>query len=254
MQFIQRNAEPFDFPGNQIGCLLIHGFTGSPGEMRPLGEHLQEKGYTVKGVLLPGHGSRVEDLAQTSWNNWYSEVVKSYRDLQIRCKQIFVIGLSMGGALALHLAANEKVKGGIVSICSPIFLVNKKAYLAPWVKHFIKYSNKKKKSYDNYQSFWYDRYPTGAVAELVKALSTIKNELKDITNPVLIIQSTLDKTVEPKSAQYIYEHINSEKKSICWLNKSGHIATLGIEREKVFLQIEQFIEDVLKEEKIIGNN
>lgn len=254
MQFIQRNAEPFDFPGNQIGCLLIHGFTGSPGEMRPLGEHLQEKGYTVKGVLLPGHGTKVEDLAQTNWNSWYGEVVKGYRDLQKVCKKIFVIGLSMGGALALHLAANEKIKGGIVSICSPIFLTNKKAYLAPLAKYFIKYSVKKKKSCDNFQSYWYDRYPTGAVAELVRAVSTIKNELKDITNPILIIQSTLDKTVEPKSAQYIYDHISSRKKSIYWLDKSGHIATLGIEREKVFSLVQQFIEDVLKEEERIDAN
>ncbi|NLT94068.1 MAG: alpha/beta fold hydrolase [Clostridia bacterium] len=249
MQFRQREKEPFDYPGNKTGCLLIHGFTGSPGEMRPLGDYLREKGYTVKGVLLPGHGTRVEDLAETGWENWYNEVVKAYRDLETRCDKIFVIGLSMGGALALHLAANENISGGIVSICSPIFLTNKKAYLAPLIRYFVKYS-KKKKTKSNFHSFWYDRYPTGAVAQLVKGITVIKRELKNIKNPALIIQSTLDKTVNPASAQYIYDHISSTKKKLFWLHKSGHIATLDIERGQVFLWVEEFIEEVLKEKTV----
>jgi carboxylesterase len=251
MQFRSRDIEPFDFLGNKIGCLLIHGFTGSPGEMRPLGEHLHNKGYTVKGVLLPGHGTSVEDLAQTDWKSWYSEVEKGYRQLQARCNKIFVIGLSMGGALALHLAANEIIKGGIVSICAPIYLAKKKAYFAPIARHFVKYSKKKTANTNNFQSFWYDRYPTNGVAQLVKILPVIKRELKEITNPILIIQSTLDKTVAPESAQYIYDHIGSKEKKLCWLNDSGHIATLDKERKQVFLWTERFIEDVLKEEDLI---
>lgn len=245
MKIRSRDVEPFDFPGNQIGCLLIHGFTGSPGEMRPLGEHLHKNGYTVKGLLLPGHGTKVEDLAATNWGDWYSEVEKGYRDLQKQCDKIFVIGLSMGGALALHLAANEKIEGGIVSICAPIFLTKKKAYLAPWAKYFIKFSKKNKSSGKNLQSFWYDQYPTQGVAELVKGISVIKSELKKITNPILVIQSSLDKTVVPESGQYIYDNIGSKDKRIFWLNNSGHIATLDRERERVFLWTEDFINGIL---------
>lgn len=236
-----RDISPFHFPGNKTGCLLIHGFTGSPGEMRPLGEHLYRKGYTVKGVLLPGHGTSVEDLARNNWQTWYNEVLKGYKELQQHCERIFVIGLSMGGALALHLAANENIKGGIVSICTPIFLAKRKAYLAPLLQHFVKYSRKKNYSNKNYESFWYDQYPISGTASLVKALPIIKRELKKVTNPILIIQSTIDKTVAPESAQYIYDQIGSNTKKLYWLNNSGHIATLDTERDKVFLWTEEFI-------------
>ncbi|MDK2824165.1 MAG: carboxylesterase [Clostridia bacterium] len=248
MKIRSRDIEPFDFPGNEIGCLLIHGFTGSPGEMRPLGEFLHTKDYTVKGVLLPGHGTKVEDLARTNWQHWYEEVQKGYKSLKQSCEKIFIIGLSMGGDLALHLAANNKINGGIVSICAPIFLIKKKAYLAPILKYFVKYSKKKSYSSKNYESFWYDQYPISCTASLVKMLPIIKKELRRIMNPSLIIQSTLDKTVDPRSAQYIYDNIGSKEKEIYWLHNSGHIATLDTEREKVFLWIEEFIARNTKEE------
>jgi len=249
MQIRRRDIEPFDFPGNNIGCLLIHGFTGSPGEMRPLGEYLHHKGYTVKGVRLPGHGTNVEDLARTNWQSWYGEVVKGYRDLKEHCQKIFVIGLSMGGALALHLAANEKINGGIVSICAPIFLAKKKAYFAPFLQYFVKYSRKKSYANPNYESFWYDQYPISGTASLVRAIPGIKRQLGTITNPILIIQSTLDKTVTPASAQYIYDNVGSKIKKLYWLNNSGHIATLDTEREKVFRWTEEFIAGLVKEGK-----
>ncbi|KJS86636.1 MAG: hypothetical protein JM58_06705 [Peptococcaceae bacterium BICA1-8] len=249
MQIRRRDIEPFDFLGNETGCLLIHGFTGSPGEMRPLGEYLHKKGYSVKGVLLPGHGTKVENLACTSWGNWYQEVVEGYEGLKARCEKVFVIGLSMGGALAFHLAANEKINGGIVSICAPIFLAKKKAYFSPILQYFIKFSRKKTNTSKNYESFWYDQYPISCTASLVKMLPVIKKELKDINNPVLIIQSTLDKTVNPVSAQYIYDNIGSREKEIYWLHNSGHVATLDIEREQVFLWTEEFIAAYLKGEE-----
>jgi len=249
MQIRRRDIEPFDFLGNNIGCLLIHGFTGSPGEMRPLGEYLHKKGYSVKGVLLPGHGTKVEDLACTNWQIWYQEVVEGYENLKARCEKVFIIGLSMGGALALHLAANEKIDGGIVSICAPIYLAKRKAYFSPIMQYFIKFSKKKSYAGKNYESFWYDQYPISCTASLVKMLPVIKKELKNINNSVLIIQSTLDKTVNPASGQYIYDNIGSRAKELYWLYNSGHVATLDIEREQVFLWTEKFITDNLKGEK-----
>lgn len=248
MQIRRRDIEPFDFRGNNIGCLLVHGFTGSPGEMRPLGEYLNKKGYTVKGVLLPGHGTTVEELALTDWQSWYGEVMKGFGELQKCCEMIFIIGLSMGGTLALQLAANKKVNGGVVSICAPIFLAKKKAYLAPFLQYFVKYSKKKSYVNINYESFWYDRYPLSGTANLVKAIPKVKRQLQNITNPVLILQSTLDKTVSPASAQYIYDHLGSKIKELYWLSNSGHIATLDVEREKVFHCIAEFIARLVKEE------
>ncbi|MFZ5945672.1 MAG: alpha/beta hydrolase [Bacillota bacterium] len=247
MQIRARDVEAFEFKGNEIGCLLVHGFTGSPGEMRPLGEYLHTKGYTIKGALLPGHGTKVEDLAATDWQDWYGAVEKSYHELSAKCRQVFPIGLSMGGALILHLAANNTVIGGIIPICAPIFLAKKKAYLSPILQYFMKYSRKKSYANSNYESFWYDQYPLSGTASLVKNLPIIKSELRRINNPALIIQSTLDKTVAPQSAQFIFDNLGSKAKELYWLNNSGHIATLDTERLKVFKLVEEFIQRNVKE-------
>ncbi|MFZ7101255.1 MAG: alpha/beta hydrolase [Peptococcaceae bacterium] len=245
MENRRRHREPFDFPGNETGCLLIHGFTGSPGEMRPLGEHLASAGYTVKGIRLPGHGTSVADLALTKWPDWYAEAAKGLRQLKEQCRDIFVIGLSMGGDLALHLAACEHFTG-VAAICAPIFLAKRKAYLTPVLQYFVRYSQKKNYGSKNYDSFWYEQYPLCCTASLVKMLPVIKGELKAVKHPALIIQSTLDKTVEPRSAQYIYDHLGSKDKKLHWLKNSGHIATLDIERDQVFSWVEDFIKENVK--------
>lgn len=241
MDIRPRDIEPFDFTGNSTGCLLVHGFTGSPGEMRPLGEYLNSKGFTVKGVCLPGHGTQLDDMLKTRWEHWYSEVEKGYNTLAAIYEKVFVIGLSMGGALALQLAIDKQISGGIVPICAPIFLTDKKAYLAPLLQYFIKYTGKKSSGQKSYQSFWYDKYPTKCVASLVQMLPKIKKQLRSITCPILVIQSKLDRTVDPISAQYIYDNVTSSNKELKWLYNSGHVATLDIEREQVFLWIEEFI-------------
>ena len=100
-------AEPFRHEGGEVGVLLCHGFTGSPQSLRPWAEYLAERGLTVSLPLLPGHGTRWEDMRLTGWQDWYAEVDRELRALRERCAQVFVFGLSMGGALALRLAAKH---------------------------------------------------------------------------------------------------------------------------------------------------
>lgn len=236
----KKYLKSFSFSGNSIGCLLIHGFTGSPGEMLPLGLYLEKCGFTVKGVLLPGHGTTPEEMHKTNWHMWYEEVWKEYQSLKSICSKVYIIGLSMGGLLSLHLAANENVNGGVIPICAPIFLANKKAYITPYVHYFKRY-HLKRESKSNLPSFWYDRYPTRCVASLVGLVKQVKLELSEITCPSLVIQAKKDKTVFPESAEYIYDNLNSKIKKICWLENSGHIATLDVEKENLFERISKFI-------------
>ena len=100
----RRSVEPFYFPGNHIGCLLLHGFSGSPSEMRYMGERLAQDGWTVSGILLSGHGTTPELMAKTSWEDWVKDAEAGVRQLRKSCDIIIGIGLSMGGLLALHLA------------------------------------------------------------------------------------------------------------------------------------------------------
>ncbi|MBV9092982.1 MAG: alpha/beta fold hydrolase, partial [Streptosporangiaceae bacterium] len=97
-------AEPFDADGGPVGVLLCHGFTGSPQTLRPWAEYLAEAGLTVSLPRLPGHGTSWQDLARTTWREWYAEAEAAFGTLTARCEQVFVFGLSLGGCLALRLA------------------------------------------------------------------------------------------------------------------------------------------------------
>ena len=116
---IKNGAEPFFYPGSDVGCLLIHGFTASPQEVSGLGRWLAAAGLTVNGVLLAGHGTTPSDLNETTWRDWYASVETGYWRLAAHCRSVFVLGLSLGGALSLHLAAHRPV-AGVVAMAAPL--------------------------------------------------------------------------------------------------------------------------------------
>lgn len=238
----------FYFTGNQIVCLLVHGFTGSPGEMLPLGQYLNKCGYTVKGILLPGHGTTPEDLRKTDWQDWYGKLIKEYNSLAKKYNKVFVIGLSMGGLLTLYLASQSKITGGIASLCAPIYIADKRVKITPLLKYFKKYIKKpgNGNKYPGY--YWYDCYPVRSLANLLKLIKVVKINLENITCPTLLIQAKKDGTIDPSSAQFIYSQISTANKELIWLGESGHIVTLDKEKEKVFLEIEKFIVENLKGE------
>lgn len=246
MKFNQKSKEPFCFVRGKVGCLLIHGFSGSPSEMRFLGEKLAEKGYTVKGVLLAGHGKTPEEMRATNWTDWYDSVQQGYLEIKNICDKIYIIGLSMGGALSLYAASDLEVNG-VVSICAPIYLTDRKALLAPVFQHFVPYYNKAVSQKDlalneEMQRFTYYRVPLKSLAHLLKLIKALRQRLPKIKTPALIIQSKRDKVVQPKSAIYIYEQLTSEQKQLVWLEKSGHLATIEVERDKVYQLIRDFIQ------------
>src|SRR5512141_3506758 len=90
------NAEPFFYSGNHVGCLLVHGFTGTPYEMHELGRRLAAQGYTVLGPALAGHATCLQDMIPTRWPDWYGSVTSGYDRLSEQCDTLFVIGLSLG--------------------------------------------------------------------------------------------------------------------------------------------------------------
>src|SRR5262249_53931839 len=91
----EESARPFRFDGGGVGCLLLHGFTGTPSEMLPIGEALAKRGYAVSAPLLPGHGTRVEDLARTTWEQWFATALDAWTELGQSSPTRVVGGLSM---------------------------------------------------------------------------------------------------------------------------------------------------------------
>ncbi len=243
---IMKGAEPVYLKGNHLGCVLVHGLSSSPSEMQLLAEYLHGKGYTVIAPLLPGHGTRPEDIQNYSWRDWYGEVEKSLNLLKGDCTKIYLMGLSLGGLLSLYGAAQKLPISGVVSMAAPIYLGTKLAYGAPIFKYFIKSVKKEGNPtiiHDNHRVTYNEQVLHG-VHELLKLRRRVKRQLPKIRKPVLIVQSKDDRTVLAESAIYIHNRLGSPLKILKWLSKSGHIITMGPEREEMFTQIDCFINNV----------
>ncbi len=242
--------DAFDYPGNSTGVLLIHGFTGSPSEMRPMGQYLAQKGHTVVGPLLPGHGTNWQDLARRKWHEWTDAVEQSYRQLQGRCRQVFVCGGSMGGLLTLHLAERHPEIAGIVPMAPALFTVDRRSGLAWAIKYFTQFNpyDPARDGDDLTDPEARERYlwsymgtPVAAVEQLNLLEHSVRRDLRKITRPALILMSTRDQSVKPKSGVYALDRIASKDKELIWLTNSGHCLWVDSEKEQVWQKAHQFI-------------
>lgn len=245
---ILKGAEPFFLPGNkENGILLTHGFTGSPSEMLLLGEYLNKLGYTVLGVRLCGHGTTPEDMSHTVWQDWYQSVCDGYLLLKGCCSQITAVGLSMGSILSLLLSLDYHVDK-LIALSTPLFIAAQRGLnsLPPRKQchdDFIPKPSRKYPGVDEHYTVHYKKTPVICVYELLECINYLKINLKNITAPLLIIQSNNDHTASPKSAQYLYDNVQSPSKKILHLNHSGHLITLDSEKEIVFSAIADFIQN-----------
>ena len=240
--YLHENAKEFFYPGSGTGILLIHGFTGSPSEMRYLGEFLSDKGYTVKGVLLKGHGTSIKDMAKSGYRDWIASAEQGYQELSAQCSEVFVVGFSMGGALALHLAQKKDIKG-IVSLSTPIRILNRQYYIAMLVKYLKFITGRQQKLVKQKDPFIisYDKTPLKSIIDFLQLINLVKADMHKVEQPILIMQSYGDGTVHPSSANYIYKRIGSTDKSIIFLHNSGHVITCDCEKEQVFEEVHSFI-------------
>jgi carboxylesterase len=243
MKTVQRSPEPFFYPGGKTGILLIHGFTGTPSELRPMGQYFKDRGYTVHAPLLAGHGTSPEEMEQTGWRDWWQSAVDAYDRMRAEpLEKLYVAGLSMGGCLSLALAAQKPVDG-VIPMCAPIYIRDRRAFLARVVAPFYRYKKRSSHRDPHIEAHLcpYDLTPVRCVAELTRLIRHVKSMLADVKVPALIVQAGKDELILEKSADYIYEHISSTDKEISWYERSTHIITVDRERNELFKEIEQFI-------------
>jgi len=245
MSNIIPGAEPFHFRGNQVGCLLIHGFTGTPQEMRRLGQFLNTQGWTVQGVLVAGHGTTEQELARTRWQDWTRSVSEAMDELAGSCRQTFVIGQSVGGALALHLASHFPVSG-VVAMATPLVTDLKLLCLARVVKAIRPYRKKGPSNILDPESLKtrvaYQYWPNAGNEQIVRFCRHLRDDLPEIRCPALLIHSRQDKTVSPEMMPRLYELLRSRQKTMVWLENSGHVVTEDYERDRVYALVSDLVQ------------
>ncbi|CAM5305436.1 alpha/beta fold hydrolase [Streptomyces violaceorubidus] len=237
-------AEPYRHEGGEAGVLLCHGFTGSPQSLRPWARYLAARGLTVALPLLPGHGTRWQDMQVTGWQDWYAEVDRELRVLRERCARVFVAGLSMGGALALRLAAKHgEAVSGVVVVNPANRMHGVAQHALPLLRHLVPATKGIASDIAKPLSteLGYDRVPLHAAHSLRAFFRLADGDLPQVTQPLLLLRSPQDHVVPPADSARILGRVSSTDVTEILLEQSYHVATLDHDADRIFAESVAFI-------------
>jgi len=242
MQHPHLDGNPFYLQGNSIGFLLIHGFTATTTEVRPMAIFLHQLGYSVSVPLLPGHGTTPDDLNRAKWTDWAMCVEDSYQQLQANCRVVFVGGESMGGLLGLYLAKLHPEVAGIL-LYAPALKVLRlgRARILSYIRDI------RWKEGGDQSMPWkgYRVVPLKATRQLYRLQQIIQKSLPQINQPTLILQGRKDKSLDLRSPALLLERLGSKDKNLLWFEESQHCILLDREFDQVADASLAFIQRVL---------
>jgi carboxylesterase len=237
-------AEPWSADGDDVGILVLHGFTGSPKSMRPWAQALAAEGWTVRLPLLPGHGTTWQDMNLTTWDDWYAEADRHLRELRDRSRLVFVMGLSMGGSLSLRLAEEHgDAIAGLAVVNPAVHTERLDRFLLPVLRHVVAgfpgISNDIAKPGQDEGA--YDRIPLKAAHSLQGGWHHVKADLPSVHQPLLLFRSAVDHVVEPSNARHILANVSSTDATEIVLADSYHVATLDYDAEVIHRESIAFV-------------
>jgi carboxylesterase len=232
-----------------VGVLLCHGFTGSPQSMRPWGEYLAERRpeTAIELPLLPGHGRPWRELAATGWQDWYAALEEAFLGLRERCGEVFLMGLSMGGGLALRIAERYPADVAGLVVVNPSVTRNKPTeallpVLSRVVPSISSIASDIKRP--DVREAGTDRTPLRAAHSLSRFWRVVAADLPKVTAPLLVLHSVEDHVVHPRNAALVLARAGSADKKEILLHESYHVATLDHDAPLIFEESERFIERV----------
>jgi carboxylesterase len=246
-----------DMPGGRHAVLLIHGLTGSPFELKPLAKRLNKSGFTVKAPCLAGHGSSMSELKLTTWRDWYDTIHATFKQLKRDHDSVSVSGLCMGALLALYLAHEEgDAVSAAAALSTTIFY---DGWSLPWYKFLLPisyyppikyfYSYEERDPYgikderlrrqvelaikERRDSMAYSHFPSQSLHELFKLIGVVKQSLRGIKTPTLILHALDDDVASIKNADYVEKNIGSKTVRKVLIEDTYHMLTLDKQRERV---------------------
>jgi len=262
-------AEPYSMGpiDAQIACVAVHGFTGSPYEMRPFAERLAARGVYVDVPLLPGHGTSVEDMSRTSFPDWVAGAEAAYLGLAARHRRTFVLGFSMGGLIALMLAARRHVDG-VVAVSAPLRIRDARARFLPLIALVRKYEPPippappsepaplagPPEAGSERRTVSYSQKPVVCIQSLMRLMQAVRTEIPRMRAPLLAVYGANDRAAPPEDGQWIIDHAgrgagkdagrdadSGALRRLVVLEDSDHFGMFGPDRDRLLSEIEAFI-------------
>jgi carboxylesterase len=243
-------CEPWSSPGGgPNGALVLHGFTGAPQGLRGLAEGFAAADFAVELPRLPGHGTHLEDMLQTEWEDWLGEAERAYLQLKERCPdgRIVAAGLSMGGALAVALAQGYPGElAGLVLINTPIEIPPE---LAEGLEGMLSGGHETIDAIgndiaeDGQEEIAYDQTPLRPLLSLSVTSTEVRARLAEVTCPALVMVSPQDHVVNPQNSEVLANELGGPVERLT-LERSYHVATLDHDRELIAVEAVRFAERV----------
>lgn len=254
MQILE-GAEPFHSPGvgdhADTAVLLMHGMTSSPQMVRPVAEHLADQGYAVSAPLLPGHGTRWQDMSTTRYADWLRATVSAAEDLRARHRTVVAFGLSLGGALVTDLAAHRpELIDGLVLVNPAFAATDWRLRVIPRVKHLIPVAQGLADDIRRPgppRELAYRWTPLKAFDSFTEQWPRLVSVLPQVRQPVLLMRSRHDKVVPPLSAETFLAAVGSEDVTVRWLEESAHVATLDHDAPALIAETLGFVDKVARD-------
>jgi carboxylesterase len=237
-QHADLDGSSFYWSGNNTGIILIHGFTATTVEVRPMAKFLNDFGFTVAGPLLPGHGHTPEDMNKVSYSDWINAVEETYQKLASNCEKVFVLGESMGSLLSIMLCVMHPEIAGALLFAPALQVsgIQKALFVWPFKSYVFK------KNVDETMEWQgFNVVPLHAAAQLAKLQIKVKHSLSKMTTPTMIFQGRLDHSINPMSSVIVLESINSKEKELIWLEESTHCILLDQQLPDVEVECLDFI-------------
>ena len=221
------------------GCLIIHGFAGSPDEVEPLHTCLRQQGYITECPILMGHEDNLRNLGASTHLQWIQSAEEALLQLQKRCTHIILLGFSMGGHIAANLAMKYPV-AAVVTMNTPIYYWNIKRVVSNTF-HDVRSGDHRHLKHYRDSAF---KTPLKAMIEFRRILNKTKPLYDELTCPMLIAHGLRDDNTQPRSAAYIHTYIRSDVKQLKYYPASEHLICLGPDKERLFEDICAFVKEV----------
>ncbi len=247
-----RGAEPIrlDTLGAKTAVLLLHGFGDTPQTLSYVTAELHRQGHTVYAPLLPGHGRTVYQFAESDGEQWLAEANAALLDLTGRYDRVGIVGLSMGGALAIQLAARAPDVRALVLVapyCDAPKYVRDIARHRILLSTFIPYVDGRSERsildpHERSRSLGYGVATPHLLGELVGVADAARAVLPSVRMPTLILQSKADNRIAPEVAETVLRELGSSEKRLDWVSDGGHIITVDRGRERVIAAIVEWLD------------